>query len=84
MCCTSTMSEMILLHVDGFSFLYATLIERYYVFVSEEFEFVLKQTEVHNAIPFDFNTDFTRLYFGKNRQRRVTYAEFTQLLFVRH
>ena len=84
MCCTSTMSEKILLHVDGFSFLCATLIERYYVFVSEEFEFVLKQTEVHNAIPFDFNTDCARLYFGKNRQRRVTYAEFTQLLFVRH
>ena len=50
--------------------------------VSDEFEYVLKQTEVHKAIPFNFNTEFTRMYFGKERQRPVTYAEFTQLIFV--
>ena len=49
----------------------------------EEFESILKRTEVHSEFEFDFDTDFSRLYFGRDRKRHVTYSEFTQLLFVR-
>jgi solute carrier family 25 aspartate/glutamate transporter 12/13 len=46
----------------------------------DEFEDVLKRTELHQHIPFDFNSKFILLHFGKNKQRTVSYTEFTQLL----
>ena len=53
-------------------------------FVSfEEFEEVLKHTELHRRIPFDLNGGFVKLYFGKEKRRKVTYLEFGQFLHVR-
>jgi len=65
----------------------------YYLFVchilenigfSDEFEDVLRHTVLNNHIPFDFDSHFVRMHFGKDRQRSISYAEFTQLLHVCH
>lgn len=45
-----------------------------------EFEQIIKQTTLHEKIPFDFNSDFVVLHFGGDRKRTVTYAEFSQVL----
>jgi len=53
-------------------------------FVSfDEFEEILAHTELHRRIPFDLNGGFIKLYFGKDKKRRVTYMEFSQFLHVR-
>ena len=50
--------------------------------VTDEFEDLVKHTEVHQHIPFNFSSDFITLHFGKDRKRQISYAEFTQLLHV--
>lgn len=50
----------------------------------EEYEEVMKQTTLHQRIPFDFDSDFIKLYFGKDKKRIVTYAEFSQFLHDFH
>ena len=52
--------------------------------VSEEFCGIIKQTSLHQSFPFPFDGDFVRLYFGKKRNRKVTYAEFSQFLHDFH
>ena len=52
------------------------------LWLSDEFEDVLQHTELNDRIPFDFDSHFIRMHFGKDRQRNISYAEFTQLLHV--
>ena len=52
--------------------------------VVDEFKDVVQHTLVHMHIPFSFDSDIVRLYFGKNHDRNVSYNEFTQLVNVRY
>ncbi|KAL1505732.1 hypothetical protein ABEB36_005228 [Hypothenemus hampei] len=49
-----------------------------------EFVEVMKKTELHQRIPFNMDSPFIQLYFGKNKQRLVTYNEFSQFLHDFH
>ncbi|XP_022087095.1 calcium-binding mitochondrial carrier protein Aralar1-like [Acanthaster planci] len=52
-------------------------------FVSfDEFKKVYSATEVHQQIPFDFNCAFVGRHFGKDKKKELSYAEFTQFLWV--
>ncbi|XP_066248454.1 calcium-binding mitochondrial carrier protein Aralar1 isoform X3 [Euwallacea similis] len=50
----------------------------------QEFVEVMKKTELHQRIPFNMDAPFVQLYFGKNKQRLVTYNEFSQFLHDFH
>uniref|UniRef100_A0A3B3D2M3 Solute carrier family 25 member 12 n=1 Tax=Oryzias melastigma TaxID=30732 RepID=A0A3B3D2M3_ORYME len=41
---------------------------------------IFSQTTVHHHIPFNWNCDFIRLHFGHERNKNLSYAEFTQFL----
>ncbi|XP_055301852.1 calcium-binding mitochondrial carrier protein Aralar1 isoform X2 [Sitodiplosis mosellana] len=49
-----------------------------------EFCEIIKKTELHAKIPFDFGSPFVQRYFGKDKKRAINYAEFTQLLHDFH
>ncbi|XP_064594898.1 electrogenic aspartate/glutamate antiporter SLC25A13, mitochondrial-like isoform X2 [Liolophura sinensis] len=51
---------------------------------SDEFVKIIKHTVLHEKMPFNFESEFLRLHFGKDLQRKVTYAEFTQLIHDFH
>ena len=53
-----------------------------FFFTVDEFKSVLQRTVFHQHMPFDFNSTFIHLHFGKDKQRNVSYTEFTQLLHV--
>ncbi len=42
----------------------------------------MKQTTLHQRIPFDMDGEFIRLYFGKDKSRQISYSEFSQFLHV--
>jgi len=43
------------------------------------------QTSLHQSIPFPLeSSDFVKLYFGKDKKRVITYAEFSQFLHDFH
>jgi solute carrier family 25 aspartate/glutamate transporter 12/13 len=44
-----------------------------------DFQAVVETSFLDSAIPFDFNCDLVRLYFGKG-SNELTYSQFTQLL----
>ncbi|XP_017930987.1 calcium-binding mitochondrial carrier protein Aralar2 isoform X2 [Manacus vitellinus] len=46
----------------------------------EDAKQVFGQTTIHQHIPFNWNSEFVQLHFGKDRKRHLTYAEFTQFL----
>ena len=46
----------------------------------EEFLGILSKTTLHKKIPFNNESDFIKLYFGKNKDRQITYSEFSQFL----
>ena len=46
----------------------------------EEFRQVMSKTILHQKFPFDLESSFIQLYFGKDRERRLTYKEFCQFL----
>ncbi|KAK8384570.1 hypothetical protein O3P69_014268 [Scylla paramamosain] len=50
----------------------------------EEFVEVIKQTTLHQKVPFDFDSDFVKMYFGKERKRAINYTEFSQFLHDFH
>ncbi|XP_059174413.1 electrogenic aspartate/glutamate antiporter SLC25A13, mitochondrial-like isoform X3 [Physella acuta] len=50
----------------------------------DEFEDIIKHTTLHQSIPFNFESDFMQLHFGKDKSRKVTYSEFTQLIHDFH
>ncbi|KAK9736869.1 EF-hand domain pair [Popillia japonica] len=49
-----------------------------------EFVEVMKKTELHQRIPFNIESPFVQLYFGKNKQRVISYSEFSQFLHDFH
>ncbi|CAG9765094.1 unnamed protein product [Ceutorhynchus assimilis] len=50
----------------------------------QEFVEVMKKTELHQRIPFNMESPFIQLYFGKNKSRLVSYNEFSQFLHDFH
>ncbi|XP_076455982.1 electrogenic aspartate/glutamate antiporter SLC25A13, mitochondrial-like isoform X2 [Babylonia areolata] len=50
----------------------------------DEFEDIIKHTTLNQKMPFNFNSEFIQLHFGKDKSRKVTYNEFTQLLHDFH
>ncbi|KAK2721465.1 calcium-binding mitochondrial carrier protein Aralar1-like isoform X2 [Artemia franciscana] len=46
----------------------------------ENFAEVLKQTDIHQRIPFDLDNEFIKVYFGKDRKRKINYSEFSHFL----
>lgn len=50
----------------------------------ESFKEIISSTELHNMIPFDFECEFIQNQFGKDKQRRVNYEEFTQIIHDFH
>ncbi|XP_056656587.1 electrogenic aspartate/glutamate antiporter SLC25A13, mitochondrial isoform X2 [Monodelphis domestica] len=46
----------------------------------EDVKHVFEKTAAHQHIPFDWNSEFIHLHFGKKRKRRLPYSEFTQFL----
>lgn len=53
-----------------------------FLFFPEDAKQVFGQTTIHQHIPFNWNSEFVQLHFGKDRKRHLTYAEFTQFLLV--
>ncbi|XP_070535510.1 LOW QUALITY PROTEIN: electrogenic aspartate/glutamate antiporter SLC25A12, mitochondrial-like [Ptychodera flava] len=50
-------------------------------FVSfNEFQSVFSLTEVHHNLPFDFESRYTKLHFGEDKKKELSYQEFTQFL----
>lgn len=50
-----------------------------------EFCEIVTQTSLHQSIPFPLeSSDFVKLYFGKDKKRVITYAEFSQFLHDFH
>uniref|UniRef100_A0A2K5R9S6 EF-hand domain-containing protein n=1 Tax=Cebus imitator TaxID=2715852 RepID=A0A2K5R9S6_CEBIM len=48
----------------------------------EDVKQVFGQTRIHQHIPFNWDSEFVQLHFGKERKRHLTYAEFTQFLLA--
>ena len=49
---------------------------------SANFKQVLSETLIHKRVPFDFNSNFVKLYFGQKLNIDLNYHEFCQLLQV--
>ena len=46
---------------------------------------IISKTTLHQQIPFPLDaSDFVKLYFGKERERSVSYVEFSQFLHDFH
>lgn len=43
---------------------------------------VFSQTTIHQHIPFNWDSEFIRLHFGMERDKQLSYGEFTQFLLV--
>ena len=51
----------------------------------DEFREIVQETSLHKNIPFPLeSSDFVKLYFGKDKSRVITYAEFSQFLHDFH
>merc|ERR1719339_57612 len=50
----------------------------------DEFVGILSKTTLHQKIPFTYDCDFVKLYFGKEGKRDITYSEFSQFLHDFH
>jgi len=46
----------------------------------DEFLGILSKTTLHKKIPFNYECDFIKLYFGKEKDRVINYNEFSQFL----
>jgi len=46
----------------------------------DEFRDIIRKTTLHEKIPFDMDCDFIKFYFGKQRNRQISYGEFSQFL----
>lgn len=44
----------------------------------------MKKTELHKRIPFNMDSPFIQLYFGKDKSRLISYSEFSQFLHDFH
>lgn len=59
----------------------ATNVNRYF---PAEFVEVMRKTVLHERIPFNMESPFIQLYFGRNKQRAISYSEFSQFLHDFH
>ncbi|KAJ8676391.1 hypothetical protein QAD02_012178 [Eretmocerus hayati] len=50
----------------------------------DEFAEVIKKTVLHQRMPINMDSDFIKLYFGKDKKRLISYAEFSQFLHDFH
>ncbi|KAF3424680.1 hypothetical protein E2986_12750 [Frieseomelitta varia] len=50
----------------------------------DEFAEVMKKTELHQRMPFNMDSSFIKLYFGKDKRRLINYPEFSQFLHDFH
>jgi len=50
----------------------------------EEFCEVISKTVLGNKLPFDFNSEFVKMYFGADNSKSISYPEFTQFLHDFH
>lgn len=50
----------------------------------DDFKGVISHTTLDQLIPFDFDCDFIRNYFGKDRSKQLNYQEFSQLIHDFH
>ncbi|XP_018561690.1 calcium-binding mitochondrial carrier protein Aralar1 isoform X3 [Anoplophora glabripennis] len=50
----------------------------------QEFVEVMKKTDLQRKIPFNMDSPFIQLYFGKDKKRLVSYNEFSQFLHDFH
>ncbi|XP_077290947.1 calcium-binding mitochondrial carrier protein aralar1 isoform X2 [Arctopsyche grandis] len=50
----------------------------------DEFADVMKKTVLHKKLPFNMDGTFVKLYFGKEKQRVISYSEFSQFLHDFH
>ncbi len=50
--------------------------------VAEDVKQVFSQTTIHQHIPFSWDCEFIRLHFGSQRDKQLSYGEFTQFLLV--
>ncbi|XP_077280930.1 calcium-binding mitochondrial carrier protein Aralar1 isoform X4 [Temnothorax americanus] len=50
----------------------------------DEFAEVMRKTVLHQKMPFHMDSSFIKLYFGKDKKRLITYAEFSQFLHDFH
>ncbi|XP_072225954.1 electrogenic aspartate/glutamate antiporter SLC25A13, mitochondrial isoform X1 [Leuresthes tenuis] len=46
----------------------------------EDVKQVFSQTTIHQHIPFNWNCEFIQLHFGTQRNKQLSYGEFTQFL----
>uniref|UniRef100_W5L544 Solute carrier family 25 member 13 n=1 Tax=Astyanax mexicanus TaxID=7994 RepID=W5L544_ASTMX len=46
----------------------------------EDVKQVFGQTTIHQHIPFNWDSEFVQLHFGKDRKKHLNYGEFTQFL----
>lgn len=54
----------------------------FFVSVAEDVKQVFSQTTIHQHIPFSWDCEFIRLHFGSQRDKQLSYGEFTQFLLV--
>ncbi|CAG0916156.1 unnamed protein product [Notodromas monacha] len=50
----------------------------------QEFSDVIKKTELYQKVPFNLDSDLVKLYFGKEKNKLVSFAEFSQFLHDYH
>ncbi|XP_072757373.1 electrogenic aspartate/glutamate antiporter Aralar, mitochondrial isoform X1 [Anoplolepis gracilipes] len=50
----------------------------------DEFVEVMRKTVLHQKMPFNMDSSFVKLYFGKDKKRLISYAEFSQFLHDFH
>ncbi|XP_044726555.1 calcium-binding mitochondrial carrier protein Aralar1 isoform X2 [Chrysoperla carnea] len=50
----------------------------------DEFVEVINKTELHKRMPVNMDGDFVKLYFGKKKERVISYSEFSQFLHDFH
>ncbi|KAG7205156.1 hypothetical protein KM043_018253 [Ampulex compressa] len=50
----------------------------------DEFVEVMRKTVLHHRMPFNMESSFIKLYFGKDKKRLINYAEFSQFLHDFH
>lgn len=50
----------------------------------DEFAEVMRKTVLHQRMPFNMDSSFIKLYFGKDKKRLISYAEFSQFLHDFH
>ncbi|XP_023349419.1 calcium-binding mitochondrial carrier protein Aralar1 [Eurytemora carolleeae] len=50
----------------------------------DEFVDIISKTTIHKRIPFNYDSEFIKLYFGKEKSRQISYSEFSQFLHDFH